>query len=99
MTQAVCQCGQTKIALAGSSILNATCYCESCRTAGQGFERDLGAPDTINAEGGVDYCSWRKDRVKIMRGGEHLKEFRLKPDSPTRRVVAMCCSSPMFADF
>jgi hypothetical protein len=99
MAEATCQCGKVKIALTGSPILNATCCCESCRTAGQGFERDLGAPDTVNIEGGVDFCSWRKDRVKIVEGGEHLKEFRLKPDSPTRRVVAMCCSSPMFADF
>lgn len=99
MTQAVCRCGQTKIALTGDPILNAICCCESCRTAAQGFERDLGAPRTVNAEGGVDYSSWRKDRVKVLEGGEHLKAFRLKPDSPTRRVVAMCCSSPMFADF
>lgn len=99
MTQAVCQCGRTKIALTGAPILNASCYCESCRTAGLRFERDLGAPPTVLADGGVDYCSWRKDRVKIVEGGAHLKEFRLKPDSPTRRVVAMCCSSPMFADF
>ena len=99
MTQAVCQCGQTKIALTGAPILNATCYCESCRAAGQAFERDLGTPHTVNEDGGVDYCSWRKDRVKIVAGGARLKEFRLKPDSPTRRVVAMCCSSPMFADF
>jgi hypothetical protein len=99
MTQAVCQCGQAKIALTGSPILNATCCCKSCRTAVQEFERDLGAPQTLNAEGGVDYGSWRKDRVEIVEGGEYLKEFRLKPDSPTRRVVAMCCSSPMFTDF
>lgn len=99
ITQAVCQCGQTKIALTGAPILNASCYCESCRTAGLGFERDLGAPRTVHDDGGVDYCSWRKDRVKIVEGGAHLKEFRLNPDAPTRRVVAMCCSSPMFADF
>ena len=90
MMQAVCQCGQTKIALAGTPILNATCYCESCRTAGRAFERDLGAPYTVNDDGGVDYCSWRKDRVTIVEGGAHLREFRLRPESPTRRVVAVC---------
>lgn len=99
MTDAVCQCGQAKIALTSTPILSATCYCESCRTAAQGFERDLGAPQTVNADGGVDYCSWRKDRVVIVTGGPHLKEFRLKPGSSTRRVVAMCCFSPMFVDF
>jgi hypothetical protein len=96
---AACQCGQTAIELTGAPILSATCYCESCRTAGHGFERDLGAPQTVNASGGVDYCSYRKDRVTIVRGAQHLQEFRLKPVSPTRRVVAGCCSSPMFVDY
>jgi len=96
---ATCQCGQTSIALTGEPILSATCYCESCRTAGHQFERDLGAPQTVNATGGVDYCSYRKDRVKIKEGAQHLREYRLKPESPTRRVVAGCCNSPMFVDF
>ncbi len=96
---AVCRCGQTAIALSGAPILSTTCYCESCRTAGRQFERDLGAPQTVTADGGVDYCLYRKDRVRIAQGAQHLQEYRLKPDSPTRRVVASCCSSPMFLDF
>jgi hypothetical protein len=96
---AVCRCGQTAIALTGSPILSATCYCESCRTAGHQFEQELRAPQTVNADGGVDYCSYRKDRIKITQGAQNLQEYRLKPDSPTRRVVASCCSSPMFVDF
>lgn len=97
--RAVCQCGETAIVLLGNPILSATCYCESCRTAAHQFERDLGAPRTVNASGGVDYCSYRKDRINIKRGAVYLREFRLKPDSPTRRVVTNCCSSPMFVDF
>jgi hypothetical protein len=96
---AACQCGQTTIELTGAPILSATCYCESCRTAGHQFERDLAAPPTVNASGGVDYCSYRKDRVKITQGARHLREYRLKPESPTRRIVASCCGSPMFVDF
>jgi len=96
---AVCRCGETTIALAGSPIQSVTCYCESCRTAAQGFERDLGAPRAVTVGGGVDYCLYRKDRVKIARGAQHLREYRLRPDSPTRRVVASCCNSPMFVDF
>jgi hypothetical protein len=96
---AVCRCGQTKIELTGAPILNATCYCESCRTAGHQFEQELGAPRTVNDSGGVEYRSYRKDRVKIAQGGQNLREYRLKPQSPTRRVVAGCCNSPMFVDF
>jgi hypothetical protein len=96
---AVCRCGETRIALTGDPIQSVTCFCESCRTAGRGFERDLGAPRVVTAEGGVDYCLYRKDRVRIAQGAHHLREYRLRPDSPTRRVVAGCCGSPMFADF
>jgi len=96
---AVCQCGRTTVTLIGAPILSATCYCESCRTAGHGFERDLGAPQTVNDSGGIDYCSYRKDRVTIAQGAQHLREYRLKPESPTRRVVATCCNSPMFVDY
>jgi hypothetical protein len=96
---AICQCGLTTIELRGAPILRTTCYCESCRTAALGFETDLNAPKTVNADGGVDYSLYRKDRVKITNGAQNLHEYRLKPDSPTRRVVAGCCGSPMFVDF
>ena len=42
---------------------------------------------------------YRKDRVQCVMGLEHLEEHRLKPESPTRRVVATCCNSAMFLDF
>jgi hypothetical protein len=32
-------------------------------------------------------------------GQQHLEEHWLKPDSPTRRVIAKCCNSAMFLDF
>ena len=94
-----CKCGKTTIELTGKPFESAICYCESCRTAGRGFEQDLGAPQTVRPDGGVEYCMYRKDRVKIAQGGHHLREYRLKPESPTRRVVASCCKSPMFTDF
>ena len=96
---AVCRCGETAMDVTGEPILSTICYCESCRTAGLAFERDLGGPQTVNADGGVNYCLYRKDRVKLVRGAHNLREYRLKPDSPTRRVVAGCCGSPMVLDF
>jgi len=98
-SSAVCRCGETTIELAGEPIQSVTGYCKSCRSAGQAFERDLGAPQTVNADGGVDYCLYRKDRVKIAQGAHNLREYRLEPESPTRRVVASCCGSPMFLNF
>lgn len=96
---ATCTCGQVAIEAVGAPILSAVCYCESCRTAARQFEQAQGAPSVLNGDDGVDYCLFRKDRVKVTRGGEHLREHRLKPASPTRRVVAACCNTPMFVDF
>ena len=46
-----------------------------------------------------NYVLYRKDRVQCVTGQEYLEEHRLKPDSPTRRVIATCCNSAMFLDF
>jgi hypothetical protein len=98
-TTAACQCGQCAIEVAGAPIVSAICCCESCRTAGLQFEQAPGAPPVVRADGGVEYSIYRKDRVRIARGGEQLQEHRLTPRSPTRRVVARCCNTPMFVDF
>jgi hypothetical protein len=57
------------------------------------------APPVRNPDGGTDYLLYRKDRVQCVRGQEHLEAHRLKPESPTRRVIATCCNSAMFLDF
>ena len=96
---ASCPCGQVALEAVGAPILSATCYCESCRKAARQFEQAPGAPAVLNADGGVDYSLFRKDRVKITRGAEHLREHRLTAASPTRRVATTCCNAPMFLDF
>jgi hypothetical protein len=96
---ASCACGQVSIKVVGAPILSAVCYCESCRSAAFQFEQPAGAPSVLRADGGVEYCLFRKDRVTISRGGEHLREHRLVEASPTRRVIATCCNAPMFLDF
>jgi hypothetical protein len=96
---ATCQCGQAALEVIGEPIVSTVCYCESCQAAGHAFEHADGAPRTVDADGGTEYCLYRKDRVTIVRGGEHLQEHRLTPVSKTRRVVATCCNAPMFLDF
>jgi hypothetical protein len=96
---ASCTCGQMALEASGAPILSAVCYCESCRSAARQFEQAPGAPSVLNEDGGVDYCLFRKDRVRILRGGEHLRVHRLTEASPTRRVAAACCNTPMFVDF
>lgn len=94
-----CPCGRTTIEVVGAPILTASCCCQSCQAAGRQFEAAPGAPQVVRPDGGTDYCLYRKDRVRVARGDEYLEERRLTPSSPTRRVVATCCNTPMFADF
>ena len=94
-----CQCGKVRLSAACAPISATICYCSSCQQAGQMFEKLPSAPRVMDADGGTPVILYRKDRVRCETGKEHLEEFRLKPGSPTRRVMAACCNSPMFLDF
>ncbi len=96
---ATCQCGKVKFEAVGPPIVTASCYCTSCQEAGRRFEALASAPAVLDPDGGSGFILYRKDRVQCVTGREHLEEHRLKPDSPTRRVVATCCNSAMFVDF
>jgi hypothetical protein len=96
---ATCRCGKVKLEAVGRPILTACCYCASCQQAGNRFEQLTSAPPVLNSDGGTNYVLYRKDRVQCVTGQEYLREHRLKPGSPTRRVIATCCNSAMFLDF
>jgi hypothetical protein len=96
---AICQCGKVKFKAVGPPILTGSCYCTSCQQAGRDFEQLASAPRVLDSHGGTGLTLYRKDRVQCVTGREYLEEHRLKPDSPTRRVIAKCCNSPMFLDF
>lgn len=96
---ATCQCGKVKVEAIGRPILTASCYCMSCQDAGHRLERLASAPPVLDPDGGTSVILYRKDRVQCVTGRQHLEEHRLKPDSPTRRVVATCCNSAMLLDF
>jgi len=94
-----CQCGKVKFEAIGPPILTGACYCTSCQEAGRRFEQLASAPPVLDPDSGTSLVLYRKDRVQCVTGQEHLEEHRLTPDSPTRRVVAICCNSAMFLDF
>ena len=96
---ATCQCGKVRLEALGSPILTGACYCKSCQEAGRLFELLPSAPPALDPDSGTSVVLYRKDRVRCVMGQDHLEEHRLKPDSPTRRVIATCCNSPMFLDF
>ena len=99
MSLETCRCGKVTLEAIGRPILTASCYCASCQEAGRRFEQRPSASPVLNSGGGTDCLLYRKDRVRCVAGQEHLEEHRLRPESPTRRVLATCCNSAMFADF
>jgi hypothetical protein len=94
-----CQCGKVQFEAAGPPILTCSCYCTSCQEAGRQFEQLASAPPVLDADSGTGMILYRKDRAHCVTGQRYLEEHRLKPDSPTRRVIATCCNSAMFLDF
>jgi hypothetical protein len=96
---ATCKCGKVVFHAVGRPILTGSCYCTSCQEAGRRFEGLASAPPVLNRDSGTDFVLYRKDRVRCVVGQEYLEAQRLRPESPTRRVVATCCNSAMFLDF
>ena len=96
---ATCQCSKVKFEAVGPPILTAACYCTSCQEAGRQFELLASAPPVLDFDSGTGFVLYRKDRVRCTMGQQYLQEHWLKPNSPTRRVIATCCNSAMFLDF
>ena len=96
---ATCQCGKVKFEAVGTPIMTVACFCASCQEAGRRLEQLASAPPVLDPDGGTGVIAFRKDRVQCVMGLEYLEEHRLKPESPTRRVVATCCNSAIFLDF
>ena len=94
-----CACGRVVFEARGAPIVGASCYCNSCQTAGRHIEQLPSASAVLDADGGTPYLLYRRDRVACTKGSERLQEFRLTPDSPTRRMVASCCNSAMLLEF
>lgn len=94
-----CACGQVRLVVRGAPISSPECYCSSCRAAAGRMASLPEATDVANAAGGTAYICYRKDRVSITAGQDLLRAFRLKPEAPTRRVIATCCNTPVFAEF
>jgi hypothetical protein len=94
-----CGCGQVHLEVTSAPIINAECCCNSCREAGARLRTLPSAPAFLEPNGNTRFVLYRKDRIRFVKGAENLKEFRLKPESKTRRVVAACCNTPVFLEF
>ncbi|MFY0663137.1 MAG: hypothetical protein JXQ97_00815 [Natronospirillum sp.] len=94
-----CTCGQVVLAVQGKPIISAECLCADCQNAGAFLQSLPSAPPTLDHNGATRFVLYRKDRVQCLQGQNALREHRLSEDSPTRRVVATCCNTPMFLEF
>jgi len=94
-----CACGAVCLDAVGASIISVICHCTSCRTAGREFDSRSPVTPIVDTGGGTPVVLWRKDQLKCVQGCEHLVAHRLTPTSPSRRLVASCCETPMFGDF
>lgn len=94
-----CFCGQVELEWRGEPILTAACYCDDCQTAGHAIEALPGAPAVLDARGGTAYLMLRRDRLNVIKGEDKLTDIRIKPGSPSKRLVATCCNSAMYMGF
>jgi hypothetical protein len=93
-----CACGHTVLEVVGEPILVSECLCDSCRAAASRFAALPRGRDILTPYGATPCAEVRKDRVRVVPGGEALRELRLRPDAATRRVVATCCDTPVFVE-
>lgn len=93
-----CRCGAVQIEVEGAPICVTECLCTSCRQAAARLGALEGAPDLLTGYGATACGEYRKDRVTLLAGQEHLRAFRLSPDAGTRRAVADCCNTPVFIE-
>lgn len=94
-----CACGSVEFKAVGAPILSAACYCDDCQEGARQIEALQKAQPVLDPCGGTAYLLYRKDRVQCSKGTEHLRDYKIKNESPTRRVVATCCNSALFLDF
>lgn len=102
MTQAThlsCVCERVQLEVNGAPIVNVECCCNSCRVAGDRLQALPTAGPMLEPNGTTRYVLYRKDRVRFVEGAALLKEFRLTPESKTRRIVSTCCNTPICLEF
>ncbi|MDE2410958.1 MAG: hypothetical protein KGM18_04185 [Sphingomonadales bacterium] len=94
-----CACGAVECAITAPPIGTAVCYCADCQAAARMIEAEGHGPAVADADGGTALALIRNDRFALLKGEEHMTAHKLRPDSPTSRLVAGCCNSAMFIAF
>ncbi|EJZ22081.1 hypothetical protein RCCGEPOP_06606 [Rhizobium sp. Pop5] len=96
---ASCSCGRVELKVFGAPIVSNVCYCDDCQKGSHQIEELPGAGPVGDPDGGTAYVLYRKDRIECSTGSALLKNYKLKENSATNRVVATCCNSAMYMSF
>jgi hypothetical protein len=94
-----CSCGGVTIEATGAPIAVAACHCDDCQRGARQLEALPGAGAVCDAAGGTGYVLYRRDRVTCIAGAHLLRGYKIRPHSPTNRMVASCCNTPMLVSF
>jgi len=94
-----CACGGVEVEATGRPIASVVCYCDDCQEAGRQMEAMPHARPFRDPDGGTGYVVYRKDHLSVLKGAALLKKHKLDGKSPTNRVFASCCNSPMLLNF
>lgn len=94
-----CVCGQVAYEAIGAPIASVACYCDDCQEGARQIGLLPEAASVQEPDGGTEYLVYRKDRVRCLRGGSLLKHHKIRNNTATNRVIAVCCNSAMLVDF
>jgi hypothetical protein len=95
-----CSCGRVEFEGTGEPLATLACYCDDCQSAAKQIDALSPAGHSgLRADGGSVSVCFRKDRVHCVRGSELLVPHKLRPRSPTTRLLASCCNSNMSTQF
>ena len=75
------------------------CYCDDCQAAAKQIDALPNGHSGLLPDGGTTSAIYRKDRVQCVSGAELLIDHKLRPTSPTIRVLASCCNSYVFSRY
>ena len=105
-----CQCGKVKLAIDSPSALRLVCYSKDYRGYYQWLQQQAKQHDKNNNHnnhnhsynapldpwGGVDLVQVYPCEIKVEQGKDLCQTVLIRPHSPTRRVYATCCDTPLF---
>jgi hypothetical protein len=94
-----CRCGAVEIGAWGKPIVVTACYCDDCQAAARRLAASANVALAASDDGSSEFMLFRRDRIACTRGAENLQVMKLTPASKTRRMIAGCCTTPMYVGF